>query len=79
MKSIVKWLEGEGLNYSYFDFKDYNYQGVMVDTEYEGPYPSKETMQTIRKIEKKVDRSRNYLCETRGFYSGVLITKKNGG
>jgi len=78
MGNIKKWLKENE-----FEFKEIelvnssgNIIGIMVDTNYLGEYPTKETMNKINIISRKINRSKKLQCEVRGFYTGVLITER---
>lgn len=73
-KNLIKALEEQG-----FEFKNITMtsgkNGVMVDTNYDGPYPPKETYEKIKDIENIVKRYKQYKTQTRGFYTAVLVVK----
>ena len=69
MKSIMAWLYENG-----FKFKVYEDGAIMVDTNYTGYYPKKETYQAHDLISNKCRRFKNIKTEPRGSYTGLLIT-----
>jgi len=74
MKGITKWLKDNN-----FDFKKIaltgGKAGIMVNTDYEGPYPTRECMEAQQAIEAKVRRYKGIKAEPRGYRSGMLITE----
>ena len=72
MKSIEKWLKENGLKYENITLTG-GKPALMVDTNYIGLYPKKETFEKIDQIEKKIKRFKKLTCNACGFYTGVLI------
>lgn len=71
MKRIAKWLTQKG-----FTFKQVTVgtkQGLMVDTNYSGMYPSMKTFDDHNMIRKKVSRYKSLTTEPRGYYTAILI------
>lgn len=72
MNIIKKWLVKNGFNFKEITLTDGNF-GLMVDTNYSGLYPTKETFTKINMIESKCKRFKKVITETRGYYTAVLI------
>lgn len=74
MNSIKKWLQNNG-----FTFKEVmltgGKSGIMVDTDYNGPYPTKECIGKQRIIKTKIRRFKNIKVESRGYCTAMLITE----
>lgn len=75
MNALTKWLHANGYN-----FKPVTMTGreskkaIMIDTDYNGPYPSKETYIKHDEIKKRLKRL-NLIAEQRGFYTALLVTE----
>lgn len=72
MKSIKKWLNENQLGFEEWTLTDES-KAILVKTDYRGMYPTKESLNKIRKIESKVKRFKKLETQIRGFYQGVLI------
>lgn len=70
----MKWLHDNG-----FVFKTVHLTsgdtGIMVNTDYNGPYPTKECLHKQDTISKKVRRCKSLRAEQRGYYTAMLITE----
>ena len=74
MKNIKKWLLENNFKYRDITLTE-GTVGLMVDTNYQGLYPTKESLNKIRLIENKCKRFKKIKTETRGHYTAVLITE----
>jgi hypothetical protein len=73
MNSIKKWLQSNGFTFKEVMLTD-GKSGIMVETDYEGLYPTKECIKKQRTIATKIRRYKNLKAETRGYHTAVLIT-----
>ena len=76
MKRIAKWLEENNFKFEKVTMTS-GTQGLMVDTNYTGYYPKKETYQAHDLIKNKCSRFKGIKTEPRGSYTGLLITTIN--
>lgn len=74
MNSIKKWLQANGFNFREVMLTG-DKPGLMVNTDYDGPYPTKECLQKQYTISAKVKRCRSLKAEARGYYTAILIIK----
>jgi hypothetical protein len=74
MKSIIKWLIENGFIFKKVMLVDGS-NGLMVDTGYEGLYPTKECLNKQQAITAKVKRFKNLKVESRGYRTAILITE----
>ena len=72
MNNIKKWLKNNEFSFREVTLADEKI-GLMVDTNYIGLYPTKETLNKINMIESKCKRFKKIITETRGHYTAVLI------
>ncbi len=72
MDNIAKWLINQGFDFKTVTMND-GKKGIMVDTDYEGPYPTKECLEKQRTVMQKVRRMKSLRSEQRGHYTAVLI------
>lgn len=72
MKNIKKWLKENNFTFEEIRLTD-GTTGIMVDTNYEGLYPTRETFRKINMIENKCKRFKKITTKTRGHYTAVLI------
>ena len=70
---ITKWLSENDFTFREVRLTDGN-TGIMVETDYEGLYPTKECIKKQRTIATKIRRYKNLKAETRGYHTAVLIT-----
>lgn len=73
LETVKKKLQAAGLEVAdiVLNIKGTEVQGLKVNTDYSGPYPTKETFQkleAVRKVAKK-----GYKIEPRGYYTAVFI------
>jgi len=73
MASIKKWLAENNFNFKAVEMND-GRKGLMVDTNYEGYYPTKETWTKQQAILNKVRKFKGLQAESRGYNTAVLIT-----
>jgi len=75
MNALAKWLRANS-----YTFKPVTMTGkeakkaIMIDTNYDGPYPSRETYSKHDAIKKRLKRL-NLTAEQRGFYTALLVTE----
>ena len=72
MNNIAKWLIEKGFDFRTVTMCD-GKRGLMVDTNYEGPHPTKECLEKQEAIMRKVKRMKSLSAESRGHYTAVLI------
>jgi hypothetical protein len=75
MASIKKWLEVNGYTFKQVIMTN-GTKGLMVDTNYDGPYVTAETWRKQGDIFNKVRRFKSLECESRGCFTAVLIIEK---
>lgn len=75
MNSIQKWLKDNGYIFRQVIMTG-DIKGLMIDTNYDGPYPNRETLYKHHEIFSKVKRYKTLQCEARGYFTAVLITEK---
>ena len=75
LKRLQKKLTAAGFDAKFITV--YNYKGtgedvqaLRIDTNYEGPYPTRETFAAIDSIR---NICKNHATECRGYYSGVFV------
>lgn len=73
LKTIKKKLQDAGLEVAdiALNIKGAEVQGLKVNTDYSGPYPTKETFQKLETVRKVVKNG--YKVEPRGYYTAVFI------
>jgi len=75
MNALTKWLNTNG-----YTFKAVTMAGkeskkaIMIDTNYDGQYPPKETYAKHDAIKNRLKRL-NLSAEQRGFYTALLVTE----
>ena len=74
MNRIIKWLVENGFAFRQVVMTD-GKPGIMVDTDYDGPYPTRECLQLQQAITVKVKRFKSLKAEPRGYCTAVLITE----
>lgn len=75
MKNLISWLLAKGYQFRSVTMTD-GCTGVMVDTNYDGAYPTKEVHQMHSEIKKKVSRLKDLKAESRGFDTAMLVIQK---
>ena len=70
-KSILKSLQGAGYIAEKIKLVNPERCGVKIDTDYSGPYPSREQFDTLHEIRRKY--SKKHIVEPRGHYSAIFI------
>ena len=75
MKNLINWLLAKGYRFRSVTMTD-GCTGVMIDTNYDGAYPTKEVHQMHSEIIKKVSRLKGLRAESRGFDTAMLVTIK---
>lgn len=73
-KKIIKWLKDNGFTFEEVRMTD-GKPALMVDTDYDGPYPTKETFRKQHEILKKVSRYKRLKTEPRGYCTAMLIAE----
>lgn len=73
LETIKKKLQAAGLEVTdiVLNIKGAEAQGLKVNTDYGGPYPTKETFQKLETVRKIVKNG--YKVEPRGYYTAVFI------
>ncbi len=74
MNRITKWLSENDFTFREVRLTDGN-TGIMVETDYEGLYPTRECLQLQQAITVKVKRFKSLKAEPRGYRTAVLITE----
>lgn len=75
MANIKKWLKEKGYTFRQVTMTN-GTKGLMVNTNYDGPYVTAETWRKQDEIFSKVKRFKNLECESRGCFTAVLIIEK---
>ena len=75
MENIKKWLKEKGYTFRQVTMTN-GTKGLMVDTNYDGPYVTAETWRKQDEIFNKVRRFKSLECESRGCFTAVLIIEK---
>ena len=72
LETIKKKLQAAGLEVAdiALNIKGAEVQGLEVNTDYSGLYPTKETFQKLETVKKNV---KGYKVEPRGYYTAVFI------
>ena len=73
LETIKKRLQAVGLEVAdiALNIKGAEVQGLKVNTDYSGPYPTKETYQKLETVRKIVRNG--YRVEPRGYYTAIFI------
>lgn len=73
LETVKKKLQDAGLEVAdiVLNIKGAEVQGLKVNTDYNGPYPTKETFQKLETV-RKIARN-SYKVEPRGYYTAVFI------
>lgn len=74
MNRIIKWLDENGFAFRQVVMTD-GKKGIIVDTDYDGLYPTRECLQLQQAITVKVKRFKSLKAEPRGYRTAVLITE----
>ena len=74
-KNLINAIDKTGIQYRPITMMD-GRNGIMLDTNYSGQYPKKETWDKIYTIEQIMKRYKAYEYESRGCYTGILILPK---
>jgi hypothetical protein len=74
MNSIKKWLQNNGFTFKEVMLTD-GKSGIMVNTDYDGLYPTRECLQLQQAITVKVKRFKSLKADPRGYRTAVLITE----
>jgi hypothetical protein len=74
MNRIIKWLDENGFAFRQVVMTD-GKKGIMVDTDYDGLYPTRECLQLQQAITVKVKRFKSLKADPRGYRTAVLITE----
>jgi hypothetical protein len=74
MNRIIKWLDENGFAFRQVVMTD-GKKGIMVDTDYDGLYPTRECIGQQQAIRTKARRFKNIKVESRGYYTAMLITE----
>lgn len=72
MIKVKNWLNKNNYTFKEITLTDGN-AGIMVNTDYIGPHPTKDTYEQHRHIEKYITRHTSYKAQQRGHYTGLLI------
>jgi hypothetical protein len=72
MKNLIKWLQENNFKFRLVTMSD-GKNGVMIDTNYDGMYPTKETYTKHDIIKKKCSRLKGLITESRGFHTALLV------
>ena len=74
MNRIIKWLDENGFAFRQVVMTD-GKKGLMIDTDYDGLYPTRECIGKQQAIKAKARRFKNIKVESRGYYTAMLITE----
>lgn len=75
MKTLINWLKENNFNFRNVTMTD-GKNGIMIDTNYDGVNPSKETFNKHCTIKNKCNRLKGLITEQRGHYTALLVMEK---